>query len=299
MRRFVEFELGAIQWVVKGSGPFKQGEQPTSRCVQQGLVDLAGLDRRHQRRTVEAADTGHLEVESGPGHGGRGLGGEPVGDDDAVETPFLTKYLGEQPTVLAGERAVHPVVGAHEPPRFGFGHGDLEGPQVDLAQGPVGHDRVDAVAFKLRVVGDEMLDGGADAAALDAPDERSRYSACEHRILRIALEVAATEGRPVDVDGRGEKHVAGAGTGLGGQNCAEFLDQFPIPGGSERRAARDAERRSTSTQQTGATGAVWTVGDLEGGDPETFYGIGVPKAATGHQRGLLLEGEVRQEGVDA
>ena len=147
---------------------------------------------------------------------------------------------GEQPTALTGERAVHPVVGAHEPPRFGFGHGDLEGPQVDLAQGPVGHDRVDAVAFELRVVGDEVLDGGADAAALYAPDERSRYSACEHRVLRIALEVAATEGRPVDVDGRSQKHVAGAGTGLGGQNCTEFLDQFPIPGGTERRAAIEA-----------------------------------------------------------
>ena len=132
MRRFVEFDLGPIQRIVEGPGPFEQGEQPTGRGVQQRPVDLTGLDRRHQRRTVEAAGAGHLEVQPGPGHGGRGLGAEPIGDDDAVEPPVVAQHLGEQPPVLTGERAVHPVVGAHESPRLGFGHGDLEGPQVDL-----------------------------------------------------------------------------------------------------------------------------------------------------------------------
>ena len=149
MHRVVEFDLGPVKRIVEGPRPFEQGEQSAGRFVQQRLVDLAGLDRSHQRRAVEAAGPGHLEIQSGPGHDRRGLGGEPVGDDDAVEPPLIAQHLGEQPAVLAGERTVDPVVGTHEAPRCGFGHGDLEGPQVDLPQGPVRDDRVDAVALEL------------------------------------------------------------------------------------------------------------------------------------------------------
>ena len=36
----------------------------------------------------------------------------------------------------------------------------------------------------------------------------------------------------MDVHGRGEQYVAGTGTGLGCQHCAEFLDQVLVPGGA-------------------------------------------------------------------
>ena len=47
-----------------------------------------------------------------------------------------------------------------------------------------------------------------------------------------------------------------------------FLDQIPVPGGSERRAAGDAECRRAGAEEAGAAGAVAgrVIGKSEGTD---------------------------------
>ena len=67
----------------------------------------------------------------------------------------------------------------------------LERRQVELAQRALVDLGVDGHALGLGVVGDEVLDGGADAAGLHALDVGDADPAGEERVLGEALEVAA------------------------------------------------------------------------------------------------------------
>src|SRR4051794_19449146 len=53
---------------------------------------------------------GHSEVDAGPYGRHRVVDGPPVGDNDAVEPPFFTKYLGDKPSAFIDISAVDPVV---------------------------------------------------------------------------------------------------------------------------------------------------------------------------------------------
>ena len=63
-----------------------------------------------------------------------GLGGEPVGHDQPVETPFALDDLVLHVVVLGGGDAVDVVVGGHHRPGIGLRDGDLERQQVELPQ---------------------------------------------------------------------------------------------------------------------------------------------------------------------
>ncbi len=112
----------------------------------------------------------HLEVEPGAQRGGAAVAAVPVAHHDAVEPPLAAEHVAEQPRVLRAERAVEPVVGGHHAAHSGPSHGRLERREVHLAHRllvDLGRDRR---PLDLGVVGDEVLDAGGDAGALDAVD---------------------------------------------------------------------------------------------------------------------------------
>jgi hypothetical protein len=81
---------------------------------------------------------------------------------------------------------------------------DLEAAQVDLAQRPLADLHVDDVAVPFVVVGDEVLEGRADALRLDPARHRGRHPAADQWILRVVLEVAAAERVAMQVERRRE-----------------------------------------------------------------------------------------------
>ena len=65
----------------------------------------------------------------------------------------------------------------------------------------------------------------------------------QERILGVALEVAARERVPVDVDGRREQHVRLLASRLDAEPLPDFVHEVGVPGRAERGAAREVRRR--------------------------------------------------------
>ena len=77
---------------------------------------------------------------------------------------------------------------------------------------------------------------------LHAGDVRDRDARGQVRILGVALEVAARERVPVDVDRRREQHVRALAPRLVADPAADLLDELGIPRRAERGAARERGR---------------------------------------------------------
>jgi hypothetical protein len=99
------------------------------------------------------------------------------------------------------------VVGGHHRPHAGLADDRLERGQVALAQRLLVDLRVQGPAVGLRIVGDEVLDGGRDPAGLQPAHVGGPDPGRQQRVLAEALEMAAAVGRAVQVHGRGEQHV--------------------------------------------------------------------------------------------
>ena len=172
----------------------------------------ARLDVGHQGLAPRPVRAGHDEVETTERGRRRGLGGEPVAHEQAVPAPLALDHLVVDVDLLGGGDAVDVVVGGHDRPRLRLLDRDLERQQVDLAQRVLGDDRVHVVAQGLGLVGDEVLEAGADSLALQALDVCRGEPAGEQRVLGVGLEEPAAERRAVQVDGRarGRRGSAGA-----------------------------------------------------------------------------------------
>jgi hypothetical protein len=144
--------------------------------------------------------------------------------------------------VLGHAAAVDAVVGGHHRPRACPSDDRLEGGQVELAQGALVHQHVDGEAFRVGVVGHEVLGHGGDPALLDAGDELDGDLRGEQGILRVALEVPAAERAAVQVDGRREQHVHALAPGLLREQLARPPGDAGVPRGCERRRAGQGDR---------------------------------------------------------
>ncbi len=221
--------IGALQ----DADPGGQAQDAADGLVDLGLVGLAVPHGLGECLAVDGPRAGHGDVQAaGEGAGGGACGG-PVGDVDPVEAPFAAQDLVDQVVVLGHGRAVDGVVGGHDAPGVGVLDDRLEGGQVQLAQGSFAHQVVHGEAVGLGVVGDEVLDGGADTAGLDAPDVRGADPAGEVRVLAVGLEVAAAQRGTVQVDRGGEQDVDALAAGLLGQQHACPVGESGVPGGGE------------------------------------------------------------------
>ena len=215
-----------------------EAQDPQHLVVDRGLADLAGADGRHQRVAPRAVRAGHREVHGGAG-GLQAAGRGPVGHHQAVPAPLVLEHVAQQRR-LGHRVAVDLVVGGHHGPRMRLGDDLLERRQVELAQRALVHAGVEREALGLRVVGHEVLDGRADARALEAVDVGDADPRGQVRVLAEALEVAAAVGRAVQVDRRREQHVDALAAALRGEQVGRGARPAPRP---TRRPAPSARAR--------------------------------------------------------
>ena len=281
-------------------GPLDERQQPLGRPVERGHGEPAVRHGARERRVVLLAEPGHLEVEARRERRDPVVDRAPVGHDDPVEAPLVAQDLREQLVVLAAERAVDAVVGAHHRPRRAGRDRALPAREVELAQGALVDQRVDAVAAVLLVVGREVLERGGDALRLHAADPRAGHLAGQQRVLGEVLEVAAAERRALEVRARSEQHADALGAGLAPQRGADLLEQRHVPGRRERRARREAGGRAAAAQprvveRLLAADAVRAVGEHDRRHAEPLDAAHRPERVADAERRLLRERELRDE----
>ncbi|MNC51035.1 fec operon regulator FecR [compost metagenome] len=71
-----------------------------------------------------------------------------------------------------------------------------------------------------------MLDAGTDTAALDAAHESRAERSGHEGVLGQVLEVAPSQGVPLDVHPGTEQHAHPGGPGLGPERLADLLDEL-------------------------------------------------------------------------
>ena len=238
----VGVEVGRVRRLRRARGrPLHEREQLADELVEPRLVEPAVAHGRDDGAGGRRA--GHLQVQAGRDRCDAVVDRQPVRHHDAAEAPLLHEDLAQQAPALDAVLAVEAVVGGHHAPRVGLLHRDLERAQVDLAQRALVDDRVGVHAAGLVLVGDEVLEAGADAASLRAAHEGGRHPPAQHRVLGEVLEVAPGERRALEVDPRAEQHADALGAALRRDRPGDLLDEREVP------RWRRARTRSGSTSR--------------------------------------------------
>jgi len=134
---------------------------------------------------------GHFQIHAGIHRGDGAIGAAPVRNDEALEAPLFLKHILQQERVFGTVHAIDLVVGGHHRPYAGFLNRRLEGGEIDLVQGALANDGIDAMPFELLIIGVEVLDGGDHALALNSLDVSDRQAPGEVRVFAEALEISA------------------------------------------------------------------------------------------------------------
>jgi hypothetical protein len=137
-------------------------------------------------------------------------------------------------------------------------HGGLERPQVQLAERPLVHARVEREAVVLARVDRVVLGVREHRERLDALDHRGGHPGDEERILAEPLERPAGERIAREVEGRAEEHVVPRRERLSPEHLALRARERRVPRG------RDGERRR---ELRGAPAVHAAVGDADAGGP--------------------------------
>lgn len=199
--------------------------------------------------------------------------------------------------MLTHRRAVDRVVGGHDAPGVGVLDDGLEGGQVELAQGAGGDLVVHGEAVGLGVVGDEVLDGGGDAAGLDAVHIAGADPPGEVRVLAVRLEVPAAERGAVQVDGGREEHVDALAAGLLGQQNACPVGEFGVPGGGEGGRGGQRDGRVVGGP-AGTADTDRAVGHDQGPQSDPGQLGQRPHVLPGQQPGLVVQVEPAESSLD-
>jgi hypothetical protein len=285
---------------VERAHPRGEAEQAQHLLVDLGLADAPVAHRRDQRVAPRAAGAGHGEVERGAAGRLGGTRGAPVRHDDAVEAPFVAQDLAQQRR-LGHRRAVDAVVGGHDRPGAGLADDRVERGEIELAQRPLVHPRVEREPLGLRVVGHEVLDRRRDALLLQSAHVGGADPRREQRILGQALEVPAARRGAVQVDRGGEQHVHALAPALGGQQPAEALDARLVPRRGEQRRRRHVGRLVALVPAL-ATHAGGAVGRHQPAQARRRLRVQRPEVRAGEQPHLALQRErvhaLAQEAVE-
>ena len=86
----------------------------------------------------------------------------PVGDDYSIEPPIVLQDLVEQDLVVTVMLVLIKIIGTHDGPSPTFLHCSLEGRQIDLMQGTVGHDHIHLMTVLLVIVQCVVLHTGSN-----------------------------------------------------------------------------------------------------------------------------------------
>ena len=266
-----------------------------------GVKDVvAGRAHRLARRVVGAVDArahqaehhvvarAHREIRIHPGgvrHGG-------VGHNHADKAPLAAQHVGDQRLRAAGPGRAEVGVARHDGRGLALLDGDLKGLEIELAHRLfIAPDREGETVGFLIVQG-EMLGVAVDALARRAAHLRRTELAGEQTILRVVLEVAAGEGRAVDVHAGGIETDDAVCERLGGKDAAELLDQRRIPGRADDRLTREGHALERADEGVDAGGAVEIGG---GGLADGGHGGRRPAAVEDHGRHILIAELLEQQ----
>ena len=164
-----------------------------------------------------------------------------VGDHGALEAPLIAKHACEQGFIAARPCGSDAVVRAHEAGGPALLDSQLEGSQVNLAQGLLRQPLVERVAVGVLIVQREVLDVAVRPRLLGARDDGRGEVARHQRIFREVLVVAPTKRRAVDVDARGVQAVYADCRRLTAQLTTILERQPVVPGLGDHGAARVAD----------------------------------------------------------
>mmetsp|Transcript_32118 Transcript_32118/g.103671 ORF Transcript_32118/g.103671 Transcript_32118/m.103671 type:complete len:360 (-) Transcript_32118:91-1170(-) len=262
--------------------------------IDHNLIQPAGTDRRHDASVVHPARGGHLEIDTGSQADHPVGDPAPVGHHHPFEPPLVAQDAVVEPVVLGALRAVQLVVRAHHCPRARARDGRLEGGQVDLAQGPLVHHRVDGHAVRLLVVGRIVLYGRAHAMRLHTQDEVGRKLSRHERVLGEVLEVATAQRVPLDVHAGAQEHADLERQALPAQRIADSPRERRVPGSSECAGGREARRGRRAIEAKVrrakvAAHSVGAVGHVGSDESKTLDRLQLPERLTGAQRRLLAQ----------
>ena len=256
---------------VEGADAIEAAEQAADGAIEVRLVELAGVNGREDGRSQCPRRAGHLEVEAGAQRHRRLGHGEPIRHDETVEAPLVPQDVEEELGLLGQPAPVEPVVPGHDRECPALADRDLEGQQVELAQGALVNDRVDGGALELRVVADEVLDGREDAVGLDAADIARREGPGEERVLGVALEVATGQGRAMQVHRGSEETATTAVERFSPDERPQGLRRARVPRGPDGRAAGNADRgRAARAGERIPSGTRGAVRDVDLGDAQAL-----------------------------
>ena len=149
-----------------------------------------------------------------------------------------------------------------------------------------------------------MFDAGADVPALDPFDEGCRHLAGQVGIFGVILEIAAAEGRPLDIDSRAQNDaqlfVLAAVTDL----FAHTADQVPVKGRGGSACCGETDRLDAVIHSQMVAflvllpQTVRAVTDHDGRNVEPLHGFGVPEVEAGTQPGFLFQSHFGNERTD-
>ena len=175
--------------------------------IQYRLVEFSVLQPIHDPFAANSRISGHFKIKSCTKHFETVMGCAPIGHHQSLEAPFSAKNVGKQPLVFSAVFTVDFIVSAHR--RFGICilHDHFKWLQIDLANGAHIGNTIAHKAVVLAVIQREMLDGYADAFALNSLYLGSSHFACEIRIFGKILEASAAERISLDINGGAKHHV--------------------------------------------------------------------------------------------
>ena len=267
------------------------------------LVDVrfgqrSRLDRAFQLAHGSEARRRHFQRAAGLDGGDGGVGAAPIGDDHAVEAPFVAQDLLQQMLVFVGVDAVDLVVGGHDGHRMSFAHGDFETGQIQFAHGTFVHHGVAGLAAQLLAVDCEMLRACGDAVALNAANQARCHTSGDNRIFGVVLEVTSAQRVALDVQARAKQHVHVKVVSFLAERFAHLFGERRIPGIGHGAGGREAGGRlGCADAEVVAFAklpahAVWTVAHNEAGNVGAIVTARIPFGSAGQHRRLFNDRKI-------
>ncbi|CAG9975082.1 unnamed protein product [Clonostachys byssicola] len=159
------------------------------------------------------------------------------------------------------------VVACHDCARRRICHGDLEGQQMNLAQGSLAHDSIDADSLMLLITCREVLDGGYNTNRLGTSDIGGDQFADGIEILYERLEASSPERRSLNAHRGSQPAVSPFGQTLLADENTGFIKQILVPSGSEAGAIGKAGS-ANAVEEFGSPNSVGAVTHSDGGNVE-------------------------------
>ena len=167
----------------------------------------------------------------------------PVGHGYTVKLPVTFQYLVDQHVVGAAGLVVVEVIGTHYCPYLAFFHGSLEGGEVNLVQRTVAYHHIVVFAESLFIVQRKVLGTCGSTGTLDALDIGNYHARGEERVFAEVLEVAAADGRAIDIHAGAQHHILAAIAGFFAQAYAIVAGKCGIPCGGKTGKCGESHTR--------------------------------------------------------